>query len=99
MICMAAAAVMAHIECERGSRSDYYTTLHILYYVIVAIERKRNGVFGHIGPHWMLTYISKDTTTKHFLYHISSDNHFTYWSSRLSGWHLISINSRAITPT
>ena len=45
MICMAAAAVMVHIECERGSRSDYYTTLHILYYVIVAIERKRIGVF------------------------------------------------------
>ena len=45
MICMAAAAVMVHIECERGSRSDYYTTLHILYYVIVAIERKRNEVF------------------------------------------------------
>lgn len=46
MICMAAAAVMVQIECERGSRSDYYTTLHILYYVIVAIERKRNGVFS-----------------------------------------------------
>ena len=49
MICMAAAAVMVHIECERGSRSDYYTTLHILYYVIVAIERKRNGVFVKSG--------------------------------------------------
>ena len=56
MICMAAAAVMVHIECERGSRSDYYTTLHILYYVIVAIERKRIGVFLQIGPKWMPTY-------------------------------------------
>ena len=99
MICMAAAAVMVHIECERGSRSDYYTTLHILYYVIVENRVQTKWSLFQIGPQWMPTNISKDKITQHCLYSISSDKHFTYWVSSPSGWRLISINSRAKADT